>query len=80
MNYNEKNQNETTEVSRKKRGNYKKKTSYITLKEVEIETDLLNKIISVQRAENKKNILNGTPEITIKELLNTYLRAGFENK
>ena len=69
---------QTTEVLAKKRGNYRKKISYTTLRELEIETELLNKIISIQRAENKKNILNGTQEITIKELINKYLRAGFE--
>ena len=79
MNFEQQYQSVNEEITTKKRGTYKKKTSYTTLKELEIETELLNKIISIQRAENKKNILNGTPEITIKELLNKYLRAGFES-
>lgn len=73
------NQNQT-EVKTKKRGTYNKKVTYTTLKEFEIETELLNKFISIQRAENKKNVLNGLPEITIKELVNKYLRLGFEAK
>jgi hypothetical protein len=73
------NQNQT-EVQTKKRGTYKKKITYTSLKEFEIETELLNKIISIQRMENKKNILNGVPEITIKELVNKYLRLGFAAK
>lgn len=80
MNSQQNNQNLIDQNSAKKRGNYKKKISYTTLKEVEVETELLNKILSIQRGENKENILNGTPEITIKELLNKYLRVGFENK
>lgn len=80
MNSQQNNQNSIDQNSTKKRGNYKKKISYTTLKEVEVETELLNKILSIQRGENKENILNGTPEITIKELLNKYLRVGLENK
>lgn len=72
--------NSHNDITAKKRGNYKRKISFTTIKEFEIETELLNKIVSIQRAENKQNILNGRPEITIKVLLNKYLRAGIETK
>jgi hypothetical protein len=75
QNYNENQDKELT----KKRGNYTKKTSYTKLKEFEIETSTLNKIILIQRKENKKNIVNGLPELTIKDLINERLKLTFHD-
>lgn len=55
-----------------------KKINYSTLKDIEIETELLNKLLSIQAKSNKKNILSGGKELTIKELINSYIRKGME--
>ena len=57
-----------------------KKVNYSILKDLEIETELLNKLLSIQAKSNKKNILSGGRELTIKELLNSYIRKGMELK
>ena len=57
-----------------------KKVNYSVLKDLEIETELLNKLLSIQAKSNKKNILSGGKELTIKELLNSYIRKGMEVK
>ena len=57
-----------------------KKVNYSVLKDLEIETELLNKLLSIQAKTNKKNILSGGRELTIKELLNSYIRKGMEVK
>ena len=57
-----------------------KKVNYSVLKDLEIETELLNKLLSIQAKTNKKNILSGGKELTIKELLNSYIRKGMELK
>ena len=57
-----------------------KKINYSVLKDLEIETELLNKLLSIQAKSNKKNILSGGKELTIKELLNSYIRKGMELK
>ncbi len=55
-----------------------KKANYTKLKEFEIENDLLAKAVNLQSKINKKLILSGGNELTIKQLINYFLRKGIE--